>query len=92
MVGRLADAFAAAGHKVERTKSPISFERLFTIQRSTMTYESGRALAHLLDHPPGMVGEKLAQHIRERTGHSRPAVSRRARRDRRRCATRSSRR
>jgi aspartyl-tRNA(Asn)/glutamyl-tRNA(Gln) amidotransferase subunit A len=65
MVDRLADAFAAAGHKVERVKSPISFERLFAIQRSTMTYECGRALAHLLEHPPGMVGEKLAQNIRD---------------------------
>jgi aspartyl-tRNA(Asn)/glutamyl-tRNA(Gln) amidotransferase subunit A len=37
---------------------------LFTIQRSTMTYECGRALAHLLDQPPGMVGEKLVQNIR----------------------------
>ena len=36
-----------------------------------MTYESGRALAHLLDHPPGMVGEKLAQHIR--SGQAIPA-------------------
>jgi aspartyl-tRNA(Asn)/glutamyl-tRNA(Gln) amidotransferase subunit A len=65
VVDRLADAFATAGHKVERVKSPISFERLFTIQRSTMTYECGRALAHLLDQPAGMVGEKLVQNIRD---------------------------
>jgi aspartyl-tRNA(Asn)/glutamyl-tRNA(Gln) amidotransferase subunit A len=65
MMGRLADTFARAGHNVERVTSPISFERLFTIQRSTMTYESGRALAHLLDQPPGTVGEKLTRNIRD---------------------------
>lgn len=71
MVDRLADAFAAAGHKVKRVTSPISFERLFTNQRSTMTYECGRALAHLLEQPPGMVGEKLVQNIR--SGQAIPA-------------------
>ena len=29
--------------------SPIPFERLFRLQRSTMAYEAGRALKHLLD-------------------------------------------
>ena len=86
-VRRLADAFAAAGHKVERARSPISFERLFKIQRSTMAYECGRALKHLLEQPAGTVGEKLDGAHPRRAGHSRPAVSRRARRDRRRCAT-----
>jgi aspartyl-tRNA(Asn)/glutamyl-tRNA(Gln) amidotransferase subunit A len=71
MVDRLVDVFAAAGHNVERVKSPISFARLFAIQRSTMTYECGRALAHLLEHPPGMVGEKLVQNIR--SGQAIPA-------------------
>ena len=37
-----ADAFASAGHAVERPRSPISFERLFKIQRSTSAYEAGR--------------------------------------------------
>jgi len=61
----MADDFAKAGHQVERQKSPISFERLFTIQRSTMLFETGRALKHLLDHPAGLVGEKLTGAIRE---------------------------
>ena len=83
MVDRLADAFAAAGHKVEQVTSPISFERLFTIQRSTMTYEvrprarapAGAATRH---------GRREAdpEHP-QRTGNSASAVSRRARRDRR---------
>jgi aspartyl-tRNA(Asn)/glutamyl-tRNA(Gln) amidotransferase subunit A len=58
-VGRMADAFARAGHKVERPKSPISFERLFEIQRHTMAYEAARALKFLMDQPEGSVGEKL---------------------------------
>jgi aspartyl-tRNA(Asn)/glutamyl-tRNA(Gln) amidotransferase subunit A len=62
---RLADAFASAGHAVERPRSPISFERLFKIQRSTAAYEAGRALKHLLDEPAGSVGEKITALIRE---------------------------
>jgi aspartyl-tRNA(Asn)/glutamyl-tRNA(Gln) amidotransferase subunit A len=56
---RMADAFARAGHAVEQPRSPISFERLFEIQRYTMAYEAGRALKQLLDQPEGTVGEKL---------------------------------
>ena len=62
---KIADAFASAGHAVERPRSPISFERLFKIQRSTMTYEAGRALKHLLAEPAGTVGEKITALIRE---------------------------
>jgi aspartyl-tRNA(Asn)/glutamyl-tRNA(Gln) amidotransferase subunit A len=64
-VVRFADAFARAGHAVERPRSPIPFERLFKIQRSTMAYEAGRALKHLLDQPAGLVGEKITALIRE---------------------------
>lgn len=64
-VTRIADAFSRAGHAVERTKSPIPFERLFELQRHTMTYEAGRALAHLLDQPEGAIGPKLAAMIRD---------------------------
>ena len=64
-VARLADAFANAGHAVENTRSPIAFERLFAIQRSTVAYEAGRALKHLLDEPPGSVGEKITALIQE---------------------------
>jgi aspartyl-tRNA(Asn)/glutamyl-tRNA(Gln) amidotransferase subunit A len=62
---RTADAFAKASHTVERKASPIPFERLSVLQRSTMAYEAGRALKHLLDHPPGMVGEKILALVRE---------------------------
>jgi len=58
-VTRFADAFANAGHAVDRPPSPISFERLFGLQRSTMTYEAGRALKHLLQEPAGSIGEKI---------------------------------
>ena len=52
-LARMADAFARAGHAVEQPRSPISFERLFQIQRHTMAYEAGRALKYLLDQPDG---------------------------------------
>ena len=64
-VTRLADAFAKGGYAVERVKPPISFERLFLIQRHTVAYEAGRALRHLLAEPAGTIGEKLTQHIRD---------------------------
>lgn len=58
-----ADALDRAGHRVERRASPIAFERLFLIQRSTMLYEAGRALRFLLDHPENQVGAKLREAI-----------------------------
>jgi aspartyl-tRNA(Asn)/glutamyl-tRNA(Gln) amidotransferase subunit A len=64
-VARFADAFAKAGNAVERPKSPIPFERLFKIQRSTTAYEAGRALHYLLEKPAGSVGEKIAALIHE---------------------------
>jgi aspartyl-tRNA(Asn)/glutamyl-tRNA(Gln) amidotransferase subunit A len=64
-VARFADACASAGHAVERRKSPIAFERLFKIQRSTMAYEAGRALHFLLEQPAGSVGEKITALIHE---------------------------
>ena len=64
-LARFADAFAVAGHAVERPPSPIAFERLCSIQRSTMAYEASRALKHLLKEPPGSVGEKITALIRE---------------------------
>ena len=62
---RCADALARAGHRVERSPSPISFERLCALQRSTMAYEAGRALRHLLDEPAGAVGEKITTLVRD---------------------------
>ena len=64
-VARTADAFAKAGHAVERLRPPISFERLFRLQRQTMAYEAGRALAHLLELPAQSIGEKLSAQLRE---------------------------
>ncbi len=64
-VTRAADAFANAGHAVERARPPVSFERLFELQRRTMGYEAGRALCQLLELPPGTVGEKLCALLRE---------------------------
>jgi aspartyl-tRNA(Asn)/glutamyl-tRNA(Gln) amidotransferase subunit A len=64
-VRRFADALANAGHAVEWRASPISFARLFALQRSTMTYEAGRALKYLLQEPAGSVGEKITALVRE---------------------------
>jgi len=64
-VTRMADAFAKGGCAVERVKPPISFARLSQLQRQTMAYEAGRALAYLLEQPAGAVGEKLTAHIRD---------------------------
>ncbi len=58
-VARLAADWVRAGHRVEGRVSPISFERLFLLQRKTMLYETARALAHLRDAPEGSVGEKI---------------------------------
>src|SRR5262245_1014361 len=64
-LARFGDALANAGHAVDRPASPISFARLFALQRSTMTYEAGRALKHLLQEPAGSVGEKITALVRE---------------------------
>jgi aspartyl-tRNA(Asn)/glutamyl-tRNA(Gln) amidotransferase subunit A len=52
-----------AGHRIDRFASPIDFARLFEIQRNTMLYEAGRALAMLQAEPPGKVGAKLLEAI-----------------------------
>ena len=65
ILDRTADAFSNAGHAVALRRAPISFERLFRIQRSTTAYEAGRALKFLLDQPAGAVGEKITALIRE---------------------------
>lgn len=64
-VDRLADAFAGAGHKVERRKSPVSFVRIQELQRSSHIYETGRALRFLLDVPKGMAGDKIIEAVRD---------------------------
>ena len=60
-----ADRFSDAGHRVERQRSPIPFDRLFSLQRSTVAYEAGRALKHLLNEPAGSVGEKITALVRD---------------------------
>jgi aspartyl-tRNA(Asn)/glutamyl-tRNA(Gln) amidotransferase subunit A len=62
---RIADAFARAGHRIERAKAPIAFVRLAEIQRSTHLYETGRALKHLLDEPKGQCGDKILEAVRD---------------------------
>ncbi len=64
-VVRLADTFRQRGHSVEYSPSPISFARLFRLQRSTMAYEAGRALKHLLREAAGQVGDRITNLIRE---------------------------
>jgi aspartyl-tRNA(Asn)/glutamyl-tRNA(Gln) amidotransferase subunit A len=61
----MAEVLGAAGHAIERPRSPIAFERLARIQRSTMAYEAGRALKHLASAPSGTVGEKILALIRD---------------------------
>ena len=62
---RTAASFRAAGITVERRPSPISFAKLFSLQRSSMLYEAARALAFLKDKPSGQVGPKLLALIDE---------------------------
>ena len=64
-MARMANAFARAGHKIEGHVSPIPFADLFRLQRQTMLYEAGRALAFLKDFPEGMAGEKILGAIEE---------------------------
>ena len=64
-MARMGSAFAKAGHKVEGHVSPIPFADLFRLQRQTMLYEAGRALAFLRDLPKGMAGEKILAAIEE---------------------------
>ena len=64
-MARMADAFANAGHKVERRKSPVSFVRIAELQRTTHLYETGRALAYLQEVPRGMAGDKILEAVRD---------------------------
>jgi len=62
---RLAGALSAAGHMVARRPSPVSFERLFNLQRSTMLYEAGRHYRYAIDLAPGQIGEKFLAAVRD---------------------------
>lgn len=59
------DAFADAGHPVERKAPPLSFARLVDLHRSTMAFEAARALAHLPDYPDGQIGARILALIAE---------------------------
>lgn len=45
--------FASAGARVDTIPSPISFARLNELQNSTVSYEIGRTLGHLISEPIG---------------------------------------
>ncbi len=64
-MARIANAFAKAGHRIEGQISPIPFADLFRLQRQTMLYEAGRALAFLQEFPKGLAGEKILAAIEE---------------------------
>ena len=64
-MARMGTLFAKAGHRIEGRVSPIDFTRLDHLQRRTMFYEAGRALAHLRDLPKGMAGEKILGAVNE---------------------------
>lgn len=61
----MADGFAKTGATVDRRPSPIPFERLQTLQWSTMLWEASRVLGYLLERPKGNVGEKLLDAIKQ---------------------------
>lgn len=56
---------AAAGHPVTAFRAPISFEEIFTRQRSTMLYEAGRCYRYALDLAPGLIGEKFLAAVKD---------------------------
>lgn len=64
-VTKMADAFAKAGHKVERKKAPVSFVRIAELQRTTHHYETGRALKFLQSVAKGMAGDKILEAVRD---------------------------
>ncbi len=55
----MVDRCAASGARIVRRPSPISFKRLFEIQRTTMLFEASRAMRGFIDLPKGQIGEKL---------------------------------
>ncbi|MGD9828095.1 MAG: amidase [Hyphomicrobiaceae bacterium] len=61
----MAEAIAKAGHSVETRSSGVSFERVRELHRSTMVYEAGRAHRAFIDLPPGQIGTRLLEAIRE---------------------------
>jgi aspartyl-tRNA(Asn)/glutamyl-tRNA(Gln) amidotransferase subunit A len=58
-LSRAADLLGKAGHEVSTIASAVSFEQIFTLQRSTMLFELGRNYRYALDLAPGQIGEKF---------------------------------
>lgn len=54
-----ADALGKAGHKVLPWQSSVSFEDIFTLQRSTMLYEMSRIYSYTRELEPGQIGTKF---------------------------------
>ena len=54
-----------AGATVENRRAPIDFKRLAALQRTTMMYEAGHAMADLTRLPAGHIGGKLLEMLTE---------------------------
>lgn len=54
-----ADALGKAGHRVVHWPSTVSFEEIFTLQRSTMLYEMSRIYSYTRSLEPGQIGAKF---------------------------------
>ena len=60
---KLAEDFRARGHTVEQRPSPVPFDRIWELHRSTLSYEMGRAHLDQLDLPEDQVGTRLREAI-----------------------------
>jgi aspartyl-tRNA(Asn)/glutamyl-tRNA(Gln) amidotransferase subunit A len=60
-----AEALGRAGHNMVRWRSSVSFEEIFTLQRSTMLYEMSRIYAYTRDLEPGQIGAKFVAAVAE---------------------------
>lgn len=56
---RMGETLAGAGHTVTARPSPVSFEQIFTLQRSMTLYEMSRIYRGTRDLAPGLIGEKF---------------------------------
>lgn len=61
----MAKSLDTAGHTVTGRSGGISFERLFTIQRSTMLYDLSRNYAYTLELSEGQIGAKFLEAVRD---------------------------
>lgn len=56
---KAADALGKAGHRIATWQSTVSFEEIFTLQRSTMLYEMSRIYSYTHALEPGQIGAKF---------------------------------